>query len=417
MLTASSARRSPILGNTLTSAMPAVPHVRRVRVRNFKSIADAVVDLGALTVFVGANGAGKSNFTDVLAFVRDALTHSVDLAFKNRAGIQAVRRISVGHPRNIGVGLSMSLAGGTSAVYEFEIGAESDGGFRVLKERCEVRAPFASPTLFETHHGEFVHNVPGIRPKLAADRLALVAVSALEEFSPVFDFLTGMQFYSIVPQRLRSMQEADAGDILADDGRNAPAVLKRLEKEDPEGYRRVCRLLANVVEGVKSVSHRSLGAMETLEFRQDVGQKTPWRFEAQSMSDGTLRVLGLLLAIYQTGDASLVSIEEPESTVHPAVADLLLEVFRDAAHDRQILVTTHSPDILDSKHLLPDQVRVVRMERGVTQIGRMSDVDRSTVIDHLYTPGELLRNRELTPNPVDVARGWKQARMFDPVDA
>lgn len=394
--------------------MAAVARIRQVRVRNYKSIADVVVDLEPLTVFVGANGSGKSNFTDVLAFVRDCLTHSVEFAFKNRAGIQAVRRRSSGRPPHIAIGLWLDLEDGIQASYEFEIGDEPGGGFRVSREQCEVGRFLEPKSVFETKNGVFVRDVPGIRSQLSANRLALVSVSAVDEFAKVFDFLTSMRFYSIVPQRLRSFQEAGSEDSLAYDGSNAPAVLRRLQKEDPEVYERVCRILAQAVEGIISVSSRSVGSMETLQFLQDIGQSKPGRFDAQNMSDGTLRILGLLLAIYQSSYASMVGIEEPESTVHPAVAELLLEVLLDATHERQILVTTHSPDILDSKQLDADQIRVVRMKQGMTQIGRMSEADRETVRHHLYTPGELLRINELTPDPMDTERGWEQAGLFEP---
>ena len=72
--------------------------VRQVQIRNYKSIGQATVDLGNLTILVGANGAGKSNFLDALAFVSDCLSDSIELAFKNRGGLAAVRRRSGGHP-------------------------------------------------------------------------------------------------------------------------------------------------------------------------------------------------------------------------------------------------------------------------------------------------------------------------------
>ena len=78
-----------------------------------------------------------------------------------------------------------------------------------------------------------------------------------------------------------------------------------------------------------------------------MGRKRPLPLDASDMSDGTLRALGLLLAAYQPGRHSVVAIEEPEATVHPAAAELVTQVLRDAAHERQILFTTHSPDILE----------------------------------------------------------------------
>ena len=84
-----------------------------------------------------------------------------------------------------------------------------------------------------------------------------------------------------------------------------------------------------VVPGVHSVDVEKFGHNETLGFRQDVtGDKYPWRFLANNMSDSTLRVLGMLVALFQ-GDQDaqkrvpLVGIEAPETALHPAAGVLL----------------------------------------------------------------------------------------------
>ena len=201
-----------------------VARLRQVHIRNYKSISQATVDLGPLTILVGANGAGKSNFVDALAFVGECVSDSVQLAFKNRGGIGGVRRRSGGHPTNIGVRLIMDLADYAVADYAFEIAAERGERFSISRERCQVSPLFAEPTVFEVRHGEFVKGIPGIRPSVGADRLALFAASATPEFRPLYDFLVGMRFYSIIPSKLRELQAPDAGDALKPDGSNAAAV-------------------------------------------------------------------------------------------------------------------------------------------------------------------------------------------------
>jgi AAA15 family ATPase/GTPase len=78
-----------------------IPHIKQVRIRNFKSIGQLSVSLEPFTVLVGPNGSGKSNFIDALAFVKDCLADSLESAFRKRGGIGAVRRRSAGHPTNI----------------------------------------------------------------------------------------------------------------------------------------------------------------------------------------------------------------------------------------------------------------------------------------------------------------------------
>jgi phage terminase large subunit-like protein len=108
----------------------------------------------------------------------------------------------------------------------------------------------------------------------------------------------------------------------------------------------------------------------------------------------------------------LIGIQEPESTVHPAVADLVLEVLRDAARRRQIVVTTHSPDILDSKDLLDDQILAVTKERGSSIIAGLAPASRKAIRERLYTAGELLRTDELTPDVAAARQDAEQAQLF-----
>src|SRR3990170_5938633 len=116
-----------------------VPCIQQVQIRNYKSIAQISVNLELFTVLVGPNGAGKSNFIDALAFVEECLSESIELAFKNRGGIGAVRRRSAGHPTHIGIGLSVKLDTEMFADYAFEIAAKPTERFSVAKERCVVR--------------------------------------------------------------------------------------------------------------------------------------------------------------------------------------------------------------------------------------------------------------------------------------
>ncbi len=132
------------------------------------------------------------------------------------------------------------------------------------------------------------------------------------------------------------------------------------------------------------------------------------------MSDGTLRVLGLLLATFQVGELSLLGIEEPEATVHPAVAELLTEVLMDAARDRQVLITTHSPDLLDFKALDDRQIRAVIMNDGRTLIAPVDAVTRQAIREHLYTPGELLRNGELQGDVESAREAARNLNLFGP---
>lgn len=386
--------------------------ITQVYVRNYKSLAEAAVTLPRFGVLVGANGVGKSNFIDALAFVKDSLDASMDLAFKKRGGQVAVRRRSGGHPTHLGIRLVMELSAVGRADYAFEVAAKASGQFEISRERCRVEPFLGEAHEFEVEAGVFIKEIPGISARIAPDRLALFAASNLAPYRAVFDFLTGIETYSIVPDLMRAPQPADAGDSLRRDGSNAAAVLKRIKDEKPASYDRVCGLLERTVEGLVGVDYRAVAGQDTLEFRQDVGQKHPWRFPASNVSDGTLRMLGLLLAVHQVKRASVIAIEEPEATVHPGATEIITQVLVDASIDQQVLITTHSADLLDFKYIPDSALRVVVKEHNSTLIGPLSEAGRQAVKDELYTPGELLRAQEVDVDRATIEETNRQASLF-----
>src|SRR3972149_10157793 len=119
-----------------------IPLISRVYIWNYKSLAQVRVGLGPFCVFIGPNGSGKSNFVDALAFVHECLSGSVELAFKNRGGISAVRRRSAGHPTHIGIRLILDLGDNLSADYSFEIAARPTEQFSIARERCVIEKEF-----------------------------------------------------------------------------------------------------------------------------------------------------------------------------------------------------------------------------------------------------------------------------------
>jgi predicted ATPase len=229
-----------------------------------------------------------------------------------------------------------------------------------------------------------------------------------------------MGFYNLNPDRIRDLQPPDAGELLARDGSNISSVLHRLESTEPNTVRRIEKYLAAVVPGIESVEPRHLGPKETLAFRQRVvGDENPWEFFAANMSDGTLRSLGVLVAAFQVTNGSqrpipLVGIEEPELAIHPGAARALLEALREASARTQIVLTTHSPDILDDPKIEPDSILSVTSQNGETQIAPVDNATRRSISERLYTAGELLRMGQIEPDEETLKQLDSQSELFGP---
>lgn len=394
--------------------------LKRVALRNYKSIAACDVRPAQLSFLVGPNGAGKSNFLDALRFVTDSLRYSLDHALRDRGGINEVRRRSSGHPTHFGIRLEFALPT-SHGHYAFNIGAKPRGAYAIQREECFLisRVSPAESFSYAIENGTVVKSTLSPSPAASRDRLYLVSVSGVAEFRPLYDALSQMGFYNLNPESIRDLQPPDPGDLLSRDGSNIASVLSNLANRSPELKKRIEEYLAKVVPGTSGVDRVAIGPKETLQFRQNVGAKHPWHFLAANMSDGTLRAFGVLVALYQGaknghGSRRLVGIEEPEVALHPAAAGVLTDSLQDASAYAQIVVTSHSPDVLDDPSIPDDAVLAVVAEHGETKIGRLDEAGRSALRDGLYTAGELLRMDQLRPDPSETQIDPDQLDLFGP---
>ena len=201
------------------------------------------------------------------------------------------------------------------------------------------------------------------------------------------------------------------------DGSNVAGVLDRIAHRSPKTKKMIEEYLGKVVPGITGVDRKPLGPFDTLEFRQRVnGARYPRRFHPGGMSDGTLRTVGLLVALFQAngddGGRSLVGIEKPEVVLHPAATRVLLDALTDAAKRKQILVTSHSADLLDEEDIGGACVLAIVSDDGITRVGPLDTVGASVLRDRLYTAGELLRMDMLEPDSILSKPAVRQSDLF-----
>jgi predicted ATPase len=394
------------------------PFIRKVTLRNYKSIAACVLEMPALSFLVGPNGSGKSNFLDCFRFVSDSLKTSLDHALRDRGTIKEVRRRSGGHPNHFSLRLDFNLPGDGSGHLSFRIGARKDGGFEVQNEECKIFTSALQEHFYHVQSGKVMKSSLSLLPAALSDRLFLVAASGLPEFRPAYDALSRMEVYNLNPKEIQTMQKPDAGELLRRDGGNIASVLENLDEANRV---RVNEHLSRIVKGLAGAQTKILGSQETIEFRQAVkGQKHPWTFLASSMSDGTLRALGVLVAIFQNlktekVSPNLIGLEEPEMALHPAASAVLLGALREASANSQIIVTSHSPDLLDNADISPESIFAVDNVDGTTRIGPIDSAGRQMLRDKLFTPGELLRQNQIAADPatLDAVDDDRQFKLFE----
>ena len=392
----------------------------KVSLRNYKSIASCDLEVGSLAILVGPNGAGKSNFLDALRFVSDGLARSLEAAVHERGGFGEIRHRGAQLARRCSVLLEFDVKAGPGW-YALQLERRGNG-YVVAKELCKI-SKNSSATGFAVAEGEVE---VGPRPRPAADpmELYLPRMGRVEPFDQVYRLLSGMSFFNPNVERIREYQPLDDGRRLKRDGSNLASVLRRLQASAPDWKDAVDEYLHALAPQIVSVDTPKFGSKITLQFKQKVRDdrrdaKPRLRtFSAENMSEGTLRGLGVFVALLHgaagESTASLIGIEEPESGLHVGALGALTDALVEAGESIQTLVATHSVELLDNEDLPYECVFPVELSGGESRIGPLDESSVAAIDRGDFTIGELLRMGQASPRfspgrhaPFPRARWWK----------
>lgn len=365
--------------------------IKRLSVSNYRSLGENVsVDFGRFTALVGPNGSGKSNVVDVLRFVSDAMHMGLSGAITHRHGIGAVRRWSGGHPFNVSIHLELVLENGRSASYSFELRGDSAEEYKVKLEEALVWQG-SDRFRFRIEYGQWIEGPPGLKPPLDDKSLALSIVGGDARFQPLVHALQQISVYAIFPDILRAPQKYSAVKPMDLHGSNWASILKDQPKDTwkPD----LVSALHKLTGDTEDIKVSQAASYLVVQFRHTSPNKKPKWFDAAQESDGTLRVAGIVTALLQEPPVPVLGIEEPELTVHPGAIPLLYDFLKQASHRSQVVVTTHSPELLDLMDA--DDVRVVARSQEGTTVAPMSVDQKRAVREGLLTLGEVLRTEGL----------------------
>ena len=424
-------------------------YLARLRVKNFRSISEADVALGPLTVLVGQNGSGKSNVVDALRFLRDCLAKGLDQAILDRGGLTVLRRWAAGgRPADISIGVTLTNDDQEVIAYDFSLSGHSQQGFSVKREELHIESTQVIPltialqgdTLTLVRQGkkqlkkllvpsgsELSNRLRGPAnmvtmlnhfDKLVTtkDRTSSLPESFIyERYGWTFlQSLRGSLFYTLNPVQLRAPQRLIQETPFDEAGQNLAAVLQHLRR-NKRPAEEIRQTLARLITGIADFSVETTGSylVAYLHYKNETGSTR--KADLGQESDGTLRVLGILAALFQRKALiaprypflQFLTIEEPEVNIHPGMLAVLAELFREASLKSQILLTTHSPDLLD--FLPPDSFLVVEKVDGETQVGPLATDQAQIVRQRLFSAGELLRTEGLHRQPAALPPGTPQA--------
>jgi predicted ATPase len=394
--------------------------IQQVHVENFKSFSELDIDLSRFNVVIGSNAAGKSNFISIFKFLRDIARHGLANAIALQGGSEYIRNARIGNGRDLVIRISYTpdqkleiidhktgenaLLGIQSceSSYEFAIRFDAEGdGFVITRDRlvigCEVSScEQKEPGVFDTctlGHGEiqvtneqgnvkFAVQIPDGCPLSENDvipvffrgvqlrKQALLLESSYAYPLPhVEKFFDRIAIYDIDPKLPKRGAVITGKRDLEEDASNLAVVVKTII-EDPEKKRKFSNLLHDTLPFVEDFSVQKfmdVSLILTLRERYARSHDLP----ASSLSDGTITIFALIIALYFE-DKPFVVIEEPVRHIHPFLVARVMAMMKESSERRQLMITTHSTEVV--KHVsLEDILLITRDREGFSVISRPAD--------------------------------------------
>jgi predicted ATPase len=376
--------------------------IKELRLRNYRAFADARLVLDDVTFLVGRNGAGKSTLMDAFAFVSEAVTDSLGTALERRGGPESIRRRRLDSEATSGISVAVGFQlehhrRSIPVIYGFTLGKErATHGAIIKREVLQSTDEWAvwgeSLARFNRTHNEFRCARLDLHPVLDAETLVFPLIAgASEPWKLIAEALRRISFHQLSPQAIRIEPQIGSELRLSRDGHNAGDILKQLKPADRHW---IDERLAATISGLRAVRATARAGRRVIVFEQESNGDQVGKFEASMMSDGTLRSLGILLALRQSPRPSIVLIDEIEDSLHWLAHGALLDALDAASEEFPLVVSTHNPEILSHPTARGERIRVIQWDKGKSGIYRLSDNVKADLEPPL-TVGQLLRANAL----------------------
>ncbi len=373
--------------------------IKKIKVSNFKSFEHLEVNLDNFNIIIGANAAGKSSFVQLFEFIRNISKHGLDNAISMQGGIEYLRNINIGSKEP----LSFEIVTCNSELYEeifeyhnkeiyretyetnysfsLDFSKSNLEEFETVKDRLHVTFKYYEKNgnnkkdkyigkqelVVTNDNGKlkvFVENDSNINykdldfeinslPRLINGKYKdisslrkglIIETSFIALFeSPLKRILHDIVIYNINPTLPKRATPINGKAELEEDGSNLAIVLKNII-ENKEKERKFSNLVKDILPFVNKIDVEKFADKSLLFKLKETYVKDEF-IPASLLSDGTINVTALIIALYFE-KKQIAIIEEPERNIHPHLISKLVEMINDASKSKQIIITTHNPEIV-----------------------------------------------------------------------
>lgn len=352
--------------------------INRIEIKNFKSIAQTSIPLGRVNVFIGANGSGKSNILEAVGMAASIRNHEVTLDSLVQRGVRIAR------PELMINSFYGQLSSRLIRIGFFEDETMVSYDIQRLKS-SDIYAPWLVT-------GVSVHEKEEKQQRLE-NKIFRYAI-----YSPDIDALRGLTSgATIYPLGLH--------------GEGLDVLLGQLPKDELVVIKNIVKQFVSWVddmtfdfEGIYKFQGYKLGRSKSdLYFRDSFMQKKNNLFSAENANEGVLVLLFYLALIVSKSTPTFFAIDNIDTGLNPRLCRYLMKVIGQLAdqYDKQLLVTTHNPAILDGITLNDDGNHLFVVERSDEGDTRIDELKLKPATERRMKLSEMWMNGMIGGIPED----------------
>ncbi|GBE29791.1 recombination protein F [bacterium BMS3Bbin04] len=391
--------------------------ITHLSVNNYKSLRWISITPGEMTALVGANAAGKTNITDCIDFLSEIYGEGLEAAVAKKGGYENIsfRRVRRSRsPIELSISAQFDIEDSINTFLGEEPGPvtlEHTFSFKAISTsiKAEYRVITEEIKLWASHNKEdkaiiqLKRNSDG-KVELSVDKNSKHVPSPLKPdndeyfmlmikqfekvssselllarhflwmfpFSYVLQELSNIRVFQINPIRSRQDGVPTPRAELERYGTNLPTVIDTMKRTEKKQWTTIMNAMRTIVPNLESIDVAyAMNKLLVLQFREK-GFGRAW--SANEISDGTLQTLALLVAIYDQRISMLI-LEEIENSIHPWIIRHILDACREASQNKQIIITTHSPVVMNC--MKPEEIWVVWRQNGGSNVSPLTKLDPS----------------------------------------
>lgn len=382
--------------------------IENIEVSNFKCFKHIKIDLNEFNVIIGKNASGKSNIINIIKFIKDMLINGIDQAIDLQGGINYLYNTTIKTNEPIKVAFTINtfdedifrrmklfFPNENIMLEKYKVSLiiqpnKKGSGYKILENKLEIsylrveqkkrnktelgRWEYGldkykvidkfKQTCYEKN-GKINESFSGkvgesLRKKLRihGEIFLSKSIDGVEEkfllanYVPVLFLFSStgadnIKIYDFNPKNLKSASIINRQKILEEDGSNIANVLQRILKNSEE-KKKLLLILKKLMPFIEDISTEK-SFNKSMYFKVEENNKN--NLPSALLSDGTVNIIAIIIALYFEKNNDVVVIEEPEKNIHPRLANQLVALMKDVGDKKQVIITTHNTQILSSVEL------------------------------------------------------------------